>query len=179
MPHHLVVHTAGDPDVALAPILDRIRSLDAEVPLDDVTTLEALMERALVRPRFYAFLSTLFSLVGLVLVVTGIYGVIASFVAQRLPELGLRMALGATPERLHGWVLARGFQMSVHGLALGVVLAVPSVRLTQSLLYGISASDVTSFAAVAFILAVVSLAAIYIPARGASRADPMTLLREE
>ena len=173
------MHTALDPEVALTPILERIRYLDPDVPLDDAPTLEALVERDLVRPRFHAFLSSLFSLVGLVLAVTGIYGVIASFVAQRLPEFGLRMALGATPERLRVWIVGRGLQMSVSGLAFGLVLAGPSLRLTKSLLYGISPSDVTSFLAVAFILAVVSLAAVYIPARGASRADPMALLREE
>jgi putative ABC transport system permease protein len=179
VPKYLVVQTAGDPEVALRSILDRIRGLDKEIPLDDVTTFDALMDRELARPRFHAFVSSVFSVVGLVLAVTGIYGVIASFVAQRLPELGLRMALGATPERLRGWIVVRGLQMSVLGLAFGLILAVPSLRFAESLLYGISPSDLASFVAVAFILAVVSLTAVYIPARGASRADPLTLLREE
>ena len=179
LPRHLVVHTARDPEDALTAILDRIRSLDAEIPLDDVTTFQALVDRELARPRFHAFLSALFSLVGLVLAVTGIYGVIASFVAQRRAELGLRMALGATPRRLRALIVARGFQLSVLGLLFGIAVAVPSLRLTQGLLYGVSPSDVTSFVTVAFILTFVSLAATYLPARRASLDDLVTLLREE
>lgn len=179
VPRHLVVHTAGAADDALPAILARIRSLDADIPLDDVTTFEALLDGELARPRFHAFVSSLFAFVGLVLATTGIYGVVASFVGQRRAELGVRMALGATPKRLRRWIVSRGLQMSVLGLAIGAAVALPSLRLARSLFYGVSPSDVVSFVAVGCILTLVSVAAMYFPARRASRDDLLTLLREE
>jgi len=120
----------------------------------------------------------LFSFIALLLATTGIYGVLAYLVARRAREIGLRMALGAGQRRVALEVLARGGRLTALGLGLGLVLAVATSRFLASLLFGVKPTDPVTFAAVALLLAAVALLATYLPARRASRLDPMEVLRE-
>jgi predicted permease len=175
----LFVRTKGDP-AALAPAVRReIKSLAPNLPVFDVTTLERKVARTFGRERFGATLLSLLAGIALFLAAVGIYGLVAETVAARTREIGVRMALGAAPADIVRRVLKRGLTLAAVGLGAGVLAALALSRLLSSLLFGVGAGDPATYAGVSVLLLLVSAAASWIPARRATRVDPVTALRSE
>ncbi|MGH9728164.1 MAG: ABC transporter permease, partial [Candidatus Acidiferrales bacterium] len=175
----LVVRTKAEPLALVSAIQDRIRSLDNTQPIENVKSMDQMVARANAAPRFQTFLLGIFGALGLLLAVVGIYGVISYSVSQRTHEIGIRMALGAEPRQVLRLVLMQGLRLAVAGVVIGVVASLGLTRLMASLLFGVSATDPSTFAGVAIVLTIVALAACYIPARRAMKVDPMVALRYE
>ena len=175
----LAVRTRLPPESLVGPIRSVVRSLDPELPLDRVATMEDLLDLELRTPRLHAVLTSSFSLIALLLAAAGVYSVFAAFVAQRLPELGIRSALGATPGRLRALVLNRSRNLVLMGIGTGGIGAFFLSRLLGAFLYGVAPFDVPTFLGATALLAVVSLAATAVPAGRAARVDPLTLLKQE
>jgi predicted permease len=178
-PIYLVIRTTGAP----APVIDEIRGAvskkDRELALYDVRTLEEYVDRSVASPRFQTLLIALFALLALVLTAVGLYGVVAYGVAQRTREFGIRLALGARPQQLRRLVLRNAMRLAAAGVAIGVAGAAVAARLLAAALYGVHPLDPATFAAVAATLFAVALVASFIPARRATRVDPMLALRAE
>jgi putative ABC transport system permease protein len=153
--------------------------MDPEQPMAAIATMDQLLAGSLSRSRFTMLVLGVFAALALVLASVGIYGVIAYSVTQRTQEFGIRLALGASRRDVLRLVLGQGARLALLGISLGVIAALIITRLMATLLYGISASDPVTFTAVALLLAVVALAACYIPARRATRVDPIVALRYE
>jgi putative ABC transport system permease protein len=141
--------------------------------------MDELLSEAQARPRFLTLLLTLFAGVALVLAAVGIYGVISYSVAQRTSEFGIRIAMGARPSDVIGMVLGQGLMLGAIGVVLGAAGAFALTRLIRGLLFGISSFDPLTFAVMAVVLAAVTLVACWLPARRATRVDPMVALRYE
>ncbi len=176
---NLVVRTAGDPVVAAAPVREVIRSLDPNLPISNLRGMEQVVASALAEARFTMLLLALFAAVALVLGAVGIYGVIAYAVSRRTQELGIRMALGAGAGMILRMVVQQGVVMVGIGVTLGVLAAFAVTRVLSGHLYGVTATDPVTFAAVPLLLIAVALLASYLPARRAIRIDPMIALRGE
>ena len=176
---YLVVRTAGDPLGALPAVRQALRAIDPAVPLTQVLTMEQLMAGSLAEQRMSATLVAIFALAALGLAVIGLYGVVSFGVARRLREIGIRLALGASPESVVGGVLAEGATLSLLGVALGIAGAVALGRVLSRMVFEVSPSDPPTLAVVSLLLVVVALAASLVPARRAMRVDPATALREE
>jgi putative ABC transport system permease protein len=175
----LVLRTSADPEALQGAVVSALRKADPLMPVSNVNTLQGLVGGTIARPRFNATMLSLFAGLGLLLASIGIYGVLSYSVAQRTQEMGIRMALGADPRDVLRLVVGDGFRVTVIGVIAGLVIAFPAMRLLASLLYGVEASDPTVFIVVALVLTVVALVASYIPARRATRVDPMIALRAE
>ncbi|HYH09802.1 MAG TPA: ABC transporter permease [Thermoanaerobaculia bacterium] len=175
----LTIRTTAEPRSLQAPVTSVLRKLDAQMPVSNVSTLEELVGGTIARPRFNATMLTLFAALGLLLASIGIYGVLSYSVAQRTQEMGIRMALGADPRDVLRLVVRDGFRVTAIGVLAGLAIAFPAMRLLASLLYGVEASDPAVFILVALVLTLVALTASYIPARRATRVDPMIALRAE
>ena len=158
---------------------DAVHAVAPELPVAGVRTLAGIVDDSLAPARFAVFLLSAFAGIALLLAAVGMYGVIAYNVAQRTPELGVRIALGARPGSLFQMVLAQGGRIAGWGVGLGLVAALGVSRLLRGFLYGVQATDPLTFAGVAILLALVALAACYLPARRAMRVDPIVALREE
>ncbi|MDT5272324.1 MAG: hypothetical protein QOH49_4510 [Acidobacteriota bacterium] len=175
----LVVRTDGDP-AALAPsVRARIASVDKDLPVYKVTTMEKLVSDSLAQRRFSMFLFGVFAALAMALAVVGLYGVMSYGVAQRTHEIGLRMALGAQGRDVLRMIVGQGMALVAVGLGIGLVGAFLLTRLMVSLLYGVSAADPLTYAGIALLLSAVALLASYIPARRATKVDPMVALRYE
>ena len=170
---------SGDPRNLVGAVRERLSVMDASLPLSDVRMMDDVMERAQARPRFLTLLLSLFSVTALAIATVGIYGVVSYSVARRTKEFGLRMVLGAQGGDVLGLVMKQGAGMVVVGLVAGLVVAFALTRLMASLLFGVAPTDLATFASVTCVLAVVALAACYVPARRATRVDPMQTLRYE
>ena len=175
----LMVETASDPTGFSASVRETIWSLDADLAVFNVSTMEQTLRDATARERFTGVVSTVFSGVALFLALLGIHGVLSYAVAQRRHEVGIRMALGATRRDVLGLIVSQGMAMTIVGLVIGLVAAVAVTRLFGSLLFGVEPFDVRAYGAVALVLGTVALLATALPARKASRIDPMTPLRGE
>jgi len=175
----VVMRSRGDPAVAVAAARATVLSLDRDLPVYDAFTLETMVDRALGQPRFYVLLLSIFAALAVVLAVVGIYGVIASTVQQRTREIGIRIALGASRERVVAMVVRRGLILALAGIALGSAGAYAVSRVLQSLLFGVGARDPFTFVAVAALLGGVALLASWLPARRAARVDPLAAMRAE
>ena len=176
---YLAVRTKGDPDSLVGPIRREVNAIDSSLPVSNVRTMEDVMGAAQSRPRFLALLLTMFASVALVLAAVGLYGVISYSVAQRTSEFGIRMALGAAPSNVLGMVVGQGLRLGLVGIAVGALGAIALTRLMRGLLFGVSAFDPLTFLGMAALLGGVMLAACYVPARRATRVDPMVALRYE
>jgi putative ABC transport system permease protein len=153
--------------------------VDKDQPVWSVRSLEAQVDATQGQPRFLALLLGIFAGVALLLAGVGIYGVTSYGVAQRTHEIGIRLALGASGERVLREVVARGVRLTMIAVAIGLVGAVAMGRLASAVLFGVTPIDPAALAGAAIVLGVVSLAACYIPARRASRVDPVVALAEE
>ena len=176
---NIVARTRVDDPLTLAQTMERkIRERNADVPVR-ITTMETTLETATATSRFQTYLLVMFAAVALVLALAGIYGVMAYAVSQRVPELALRIALGATPRNILGLVLGQGALLAGAGLLVGVPLALASGRLLKGLLFGVEPGDPWVLAGVTAGVAVATLLACYLPGRRAVRVDPMVALRAE
>jgi predicted permease len=175
----LVLKTTGDPLLVLPAVRAAVRELDPNVPLFEVRTMAEHLEFATFVQRTAASVVTGLGVVALLLAAIGLYGVIAGSVAQRMPEIGLRVALGASRREIVGMVLRQGARIAVLGLAIGLGLAVAATRLLSGLLVGVSPTDAASYLLTIGVLAAVALGAAALPARRAARMDPLTALRHQ
>jgi putative ABC transport system permease protein len=176
---YLVVRSSHDPLSLVADVRREVQSMDSTLPLANIRTGDQLMALAFGRTRFQTLLIALFALVALLLAAVGIYGVISYSAAQRTHEIGVRLALGARPADVIRLVVGQGLRLTTIGVALGLIGALALTWLMKSLLFGVSATDPMTFASIAILLAGVALLASYVPARRATRVDPMTALRCE
>src|SRR5580692_3563820 len=170
---------SGNPGNLAVQVREQLNELDPALPLADVRLMDDVLERAQSRPRFLTLLLSLFSITALAIATVGIYGVVSYSVARRTKEFGLRMVLGAQTGDVLSMVMKQGAGMVVIGLIAGLVTAFLLTRLMASLLFGVAPTDALTFASVTVVLAVVALAACYIPARRATEVDPMQTLRYE
>ena len=169
----------GDPRSLAGEVRQQMSEIDSSLPLADVRLMEDVLSRAQARPRFLTLLLTLFSLVALAIATVGIYGVVSYSVERRTKEFGLRMVLGAQRADVLGLVMKQGAAMIAIGVACGLVVAFFLTRLMSSLLFGVTPTDLGTFASVTALLFGVALAACFIPARRATRVDPIQTLRYE
>ena len=175
----IAVRTAGDPTSMTKSIAAVVLSIDPDLPLDQVKTMEQIVDESLSGDRFGTVLFGSFAAVALLLAAIGIYGVMSFAVAQRTHEIGLRIALGASPAQVLRLVLREGILLALGGLLLGLGGAYFAGRLMKSLLYQVNAMDPTAVSAVTAVLLLSALLACYIPARRATQVDPMVALRDE
>jgi putative ABC transport system permease protein len=175
----LILRAAGDPESLAASARREILALDKDQPVSDIRTMESWLAESVARTRFGTLLLGAFAGLALTLAAAGIYGVMSYSVAQRQSEIGVRMALGAQARDVLRLVIRQGLALVLVGVALGLLGALALTRVISSLLYGVSATDPLTFAAIALLLLGVSWVACYIPARRAARVDPLTALRYE
>jgi putative ABC transport system permease protein len=175
----LAIRTDNDPAAITPAVRDVIRNLDPEQPISDVRTLNQVMADTLGRARFNTLLLGLFAGLATLLAGVGIFGVMNYSVTLRTREIGIRMALGAQPGQVLMLVLKQGLLLTTVGIGIGLGGALLLTRLISGLLFGVAATDPMTFAAIVVLLAVVSLIACYIPARRATRVDPLVGLRYE
>jgi putative ABC transport system permease protein len=173
------VRTAAQPETLAPALRAQVASLDAEIPVFNIRTMEQIIAVAAGQPRFQTVLLVIFSAIALLLAAIGLYGVMSFLVRQRTHEIGLRMALGAQPRDVMGLVIKQGLLLTLIGISIGLAAAFGLTRLMKSLLFEVSATDPLTFAVIAALLATVALLACYIPARRATKVDPMVALRYE
>jgi putative ABC transport system permease protein len=174
---YIVLRTAGDPRAAIASLRALVREADPNVAIESIITMEDQLTTSLARPRLYAVLLGAFAAFALLIAGVGLFGVLSYSVAQRTREIGVRAALGARPRDIVRLVVRQGLLVTIGGVAAGLFAATLLVRFLATLLYGVSASDPTSFVIVPAAVLLVAAAACYLPARRASRVDPLRALR--
>ncbi|HXI30097.1 MAG TPA: FtsX-like permease family protein, partial [Vicinamibacterales bacterium] len=173
----IVLKTTGDPVGVAAGLRVAMQEVDRDQPLVRVRTMDEAMTESVSQPRLRTTLVAVFSGVALALSLIGVYGVMAYAVSERTHELGVRIALGANPADIRRLVVGQGTRLTAVGIAIGIAGALASTRALGALLFGVSATDPVTFGLAAAGLAIAGLAAAYIPARRASRIDPVVLLR--
>jgi putative ABC transport system permease protein len=175
----LVLRADAEPAALARSVRGAVAALDGDLPVSDVRTMETVLADSLSRSRVNALLFGVFALVALALAVVGVYGVMAYSVAQRTHEIGIRMSLGARPEDVLRLVIRQGMRLTLTGLAVGLVASLAGTRAIASLLYGVSSTDVTTWAEVLLLLAALAWLASFVPAKKATRIDPMLAMRYE
>ena len=175
----LHVRTTSDPLAAVNQVRAEVRALDANLPLTNVVTMQEHMRLLLAPARLLALLSSALGVLALLLAAIGLYGVMAYVVGSRTREIGIRMALGAQTSGVRRLVIGQGLKLALIGIALGLLAAFGLTRVLQSVLYGVSANDPLTFMGVAVLWLAVALLACYVPARRATRVDPLVALRYE
>jgi len=175
----LFVRTAGNPADFAAALYSEVKALNKNLPTPKVQTMNERLADVVAEPRFQTLLLGLFGLMALVLVSAGVYGVVSYSVAQRAHEIGVRIALGAGCRDVLRLVIGQGMKLVLIGLAIGLAGALALTRLMKALLYGVSANDPLTFGSIALLLTLVALLACWIPARRATRVNPIVALRQE
>jgi predicted permease len=175
----VVARTEGDPAAASASIVRAIRSMDANVAVSDVATMDERVFRSLARQRFAMIMLTVFAVFALVLACVGIYSVMSYLVSQGTRDIGIRMALGAERNAILKMIFGHGFVLTAGGVIAGLLGAFALTRVMTALLFEVSPSDPMTFASVPLVLSAVALAASYIPAHRATRIEPLVALRDE
>jgi putative ABC transport system permease protein len=160
-------------------VRDQLALLDRDVPLTHVRVFDEYMSRTLAKPRFNALLLSIFAGTALLLTAIGIYGVLAYSVSQRTNEIGIRIALGAAQSNIFRLVVGQAMLLVAFSIAIGLLGAFTATRLLSSLLYGVAAWDPLTFASITTLIAAVAFLACWLPARRASRVDPVIALRGE
>jgi putative ABC transport system permease protein len=177
IPLSWAIRTAVEPMSLRVAVERELHAVDGQMPVSRERTMEQVISGAVSRQNFNMVLLSIFAGVALVLAAIGIYGLMSYSVEQRTQEIGIRMALGAGRGRMLRLVLKQGMTLAVIGVVMGLALAYVVTRLLASLLFGVKASDPLTFAAVAGILTIVALVAVYVPARRATAVDPAIALR--
>ncbi|MGH7554152.1 MAG: FtsX-like permease family protein, partial [Longimicrobiales bacterium] len=175
----LVVRTARPPEQVVGALRRVVQEMDASLPLYNVRTMDELLARVMARARFITVTLALFAALALALAAIGVYGVVAYATGQRTREIGIRIALGANRWRVVRLVLAQAIALIVVALVLGSVGALGLTRLLESLLFDVTATDASTFAIMALLLGTVGLIACWLPARRASRIEPVDAIRSE
>jgi predicted permease len=175
----VILRTRVDPVSLTENVRGALRSVDPDLPLAKVATLNALVDDSMTLPRFAMLVLGSFAGLALLLASVGMYGVISYFVGQRTQEIGVRVALGAQRRNVFGMVLSQGARLAAEGIALGLLAAFAATRMMVGFLYGVQPIDLLTFAALPFLLLAIALLACYLPARRAMRVDPMVALRHE
>jgi predicted permease len=174
-----VARTSSDPAAAAGAIVRAFHEVDPTIPVYDIRTMQDRMKDSLARQRFSTIMLGAFAVFALLLAVVGVYGVMSYLVTQGTRDIGVRMALGAQRSRIVRMVMRQGIELTGAGIVLGLIGAAALTRVMASLLFGVSATDLVTFSAVPIVLAVIALLASYLPARRATRVDPIVALREE
>jgi len=175
----LVVRAENDPKALIGVVQKEAHALDSELPVFNIRTLDQYMASSVAEPKFSALLIGLFAGLALILSCIGLYGVMSYVVSQRTRELGIRMALGAQTRDLLKLVVKQGIGLTLLGSAIGVAGAGALTRMMKSWLFGVSPTDPLTFAVAALLLTIVALLSCWIPARRATKVDPITALRFE
>jgi putative ABC transport system permease protein len=175
----LVIRTYSDPEALIGAVRKEIQAVDHEVAISKVRPMTQLMSSALAERRFVLLLLGIFASVAVLLAAVGIYGMMSSVVTARTREVGIRMAFGAQADDVLKLIIGRGLKLTFCGMAVGLVAAFALTRLMKTQLFGVSATDPATFAAIALLLIAVALLACYVPARRATKVDPMIALRCE
>ena len=176
---HVVLRGAGDAGSLTQGVRGALGRVDPDLPMAKVTTLKAIVDNSLAQPRFSMLLLAAFGGVALLLACVGMYGIISYSVAQRTREIGIRLAIGAQPRQVLWMILGQGTRLAGLGIAIGLLAALAATRIMTSFLYGVSATDPFTFAGMTLLFVVVALLACYVPARRATRINPLTALRYE
>jgi len=175
----LVARTNGNPEPLIGAVRAQVQQIDKNLAFTNAQTVQQILGQGLWAARMGAALLGLFGALALILASIGIYGVLAYSVAQRTSEIGLRMALGAQPRQVLGLVLKQGMLLAIIGAGVGIIVALPVARMAGNLLYGVSATDPLTYVGITLLLMAVALLACYLPARRATRIDPLIALRVE
>ena len=178
-PRDLVIRTEGDPQQLVAAMRREIHAVDPNQPVSNIATLDETFDQGTQRRRVGMTLLVAFALLALLLAVIGIYAVLAFFVTQHRPEIGVRVALGAQKRDILGLIFKKGMALALAGVVIGIAGAMAITRLMASLLFGVTPVDALTFAAVSICVLAVALLACYIPARRATKVDPLIALRYE
>jgi predicted permease len=174
-----VLRTAGDPSLLLPAIRGTIQDVDPDQPIEHIGTMRSVVASSTARPRFFSSLLLSFAALALLLAAFGIYGVVSNSVSRRISEIGIRVALGATRGELIGMILKQSMLPVFSGAIAGIVISLAATRVLSSILYGVSATDLTTFVSVPLLLMAVAAVACLFPARRAVRIDPTEALRTE
>jgi putative ABC transport system permease protein len=175
----LTIRTTSDPMSFVAAVRSQVSGLDKDLAVSNIATMNEIVSRSVAQPRFVLLLLGLFAGLALVLAAVGIYGVMSYSVTQRTHEIGIRVALGASSKDVVRLVVGQGMGLAVAGVAIGVMASLALTRVMESLLYGVSATDPVTYVVISLMLGVVAVMASVIPARRASKVDPMIALRCE
>lgn len=175
----ILVKTETDPRAIINAVQSELRAMDKDLPAYSIKTLDEYLAASVARPRFNTLLLTIFAGLALILTAVGLYGVMSYSVTQRTHEIGIRMALGASQQKVLGMVVRRGMTLTVIGIGTGLIGALFLTRLLASLLFGVGVTDPATFVAISVILAGVALGACFVPALRATKVDPMIALRCE
>jgi len=173
------LRTGGDPGAATSAVRQAVNAVDPNIGIDVIAPMARLVSNTVARQRFYAVMLGTFAVIAAVLAIVGIYGVLAYAVVQRTREIGIRLSLGAQRAQVLGLVLRKGLVLTTIGIVLGLLGATAGSRLLQSMLFGVTPLDAQTFATVAAAFACVATIACYLPARRATKVDPITALRQE
>jgi putative ABC transport system permease protein len=172
----LVIGTKGDPAAVTPSVRAALRAVDPEQPLVNVRTMDTAIENTVVQPRLQTKLLILFAILAVTLAAVGVYSVMAYTVSQRIPEIGVRIALGASPNRVVGMLLWQGGRLALAGLGLGLIAAVFAGRAAESLLFRVDGLDPLTFSVAPAVVVIAALAATYLPARRAARISPLAAM---
>ncbi|MBZ5553276.1 MAG: ABC transporter permease [Acidobacteriia bacterium] len=176
---YVAIRSQGDPRQFISAVRDAIARVDPQQPLSDIKTLDKVISDSTVGIAYVAVIMSVLAVIALILSTVGVFGVVSYQVTERIHEIGIRMALGANPRDVLGMVVARGAWLTFVGLGVGLVLSIGLARLLASLIFGIEAMDWLTFGSVSVTLALAALLASYLPARRATRVDPVVALRHE
>jgi putative ABC transport system permease protein len=178
-PMQFAIHTAGNPTALTSTLRSILKELDPNLPLSNVQTMDEVVSQSVAPRRFNMFLITIFASVALLLALVGVYGVLAYSVGRRTAEIGLRVALGATPGKVLTLIVGQGMRPIFMGIGIGLVGALALSRFVSSLLFGVKAADPVTYGAVTLLVIAAALLSCYVPARRALRVDPVAALRQE